>query len=183
MRYFGFNPLKKLVAIRNQQWQAAEEHHQLNIVQRTFYVWHETIRRDLELKNQRADQFYQNLLFRRYFSSWQRYKQQTEIAEERADRHYLNRLTISTFKLWQDYAQTEIIRLWRLDDLAKEHNVKRLLKSALNVWRQYPAERRKEREREKRLADMRSKVKGLLPDYRGTSAASSNNTVDGDNHT
>jgi uncharacterized protein YktB (UPF0637 family) len=90
----------------------------------------------------------------------------------------MNRLMINTFKIWQDYTQTEIIRLWRLDDLAKEHNLKRIFKTVFVIWRQYPAERRKEREREKRLADMRLKVKDLLPDYRGTeSSPSSSNAI------
>jgi uncharacterized protein YktB (UPF0637 family) len=178
MRYYGLTPLKKLVSIRHQQIQAAEEHYNYIIVQRTFNVWYETIRRDIEIKTTRALEFHKHLLYRRYFTSWQRYKHQTEIAEERAERHYMNRLMINTFKIWQDYTQTEIIRLWRLDDLAKEHNLKRIFKNVFVIWRQYPAERRKEREREKRLADMRLKVKGLLPDYRGTeSSPSSSNAI------
>jgi len=91
---------------------------------------------------------------------------------------------INSFKIWQDYTQTEIIRLWRLDDLAKEHNNKRIFKNVFIIWRQYPTERRKEREREKRLAEMRSKVKDLLPDYRGTDSSSSSNAINGsDNKT
>jgi hypothetical protein len=184
MRYYGLNPLKKLVLIRHQQLQTAEEHHNYVIVQRTFNVWYETIRRDIEIKTSRALEFSKHLIYRRYFTSWQRYKHQSEIAEERAERHYINRLMINTFKIWQDYTQTEIIRLWRLDDLAKEHNNKRIFKNVFVIWRQYPTERRKEREREKRLAEMRSKVKDLLPDYRGTDSSSSSNAINGsDNKT
>ena len=179
MRYYGMNPLKKLIACRQQQMQAAEEHYSYTIVQRTFHVWHETVRRDVEIKNARALEFYKHLLYRRYFSSWQRYKQQTEIADERAERHYIHRLMIRTFKTWQDYTQTEVIRLWRLDDQAKEHNVKRLLKSAFVIWRQYPMEARKEREREKRLTEMRLKVKDLLPDFRATESSSPLNAITG----
>jgi hypothetical protein len=179
MRYYGMNPLKKLVALRHQQMQAAEEQYNYVIVQRAFHVWHETVRCEVESKTARALEFYKHLLYRRYFSSWQRYKQQTEIADERAERHYINRLMIQTFKTWQDYTQTEVIRLWRLDDVAKEHNVKRLLKSAFAIWRQYPMESKREREREKRLAEMRLKVKDLLPDYRGTGSAASLTAVDG----
>jgi hypothetical protein len=180
MRYYGLTQLKKLIFIRHQQIQVAEEHHNYIIVQRTFNVWHETIRRDIEIKTARALDFHKRLLYRRYFTSWQRYKHQTTIAEERAERHYINRLMINTFKIWQDYTQTEIIRLWRLDDLAKEHNLKRIYKNVFVIWRQYPAERRKEREREKRLAEMRLKVKDLVPDYRGTE--SSSNTINDSDH-
>jgi hypothetical protein len=179
MRYYGFNPLKKLVCIREQQWQLASEHHSYTIVQRTFHSWLETVRNDITIQTRRAIEFHRKLLFRRYFTSWLRYKNQTEIAEERAEKHYWTRLLITTFKLWQDYTQTQIIRLWRLDDLAKEHNIKRLLKGAFALWRQCPAERRKEREREKRLADMRLKVKDLLPDYRGTESSTN---INDDNH-
>jgi hypothetical protein len=175
MRYYGLNPLKKLILIRNQHIQAADEHHNYVLVQRTFHLWYETIRRDIETKTIRAVEFHTKLLYRRYFTSWQRYKQQTEIADERAERHYMNRLMISTFKIWQDYTQTEIIRLWRLDDLAKEHYVKRILKNTFVIWRQYPSERQKERQREKRLEEMRLKVKDLLPDYRGTESSSNMN--------
>jgi len=183
MRYYGLNPLKKLLLIRHQQIQSAEEHHNYVIVQRTFNVWYETIRRDIEIKTTRAEDFYKRLLYRRYFTSWQRYKHQTEIAEQRAERHYINRLMIKTFKIWQDDTQTEIIRLWRLDDLAREHNLKRILKNTFVIWRQYPAEIRKERERDKRLAEMRLKVKDLLPDYRGTESPSSNAINGSDNKT
>lgn len=182
MRYYGLNPLKKLLIIRRQQQQTAEEHYNYTIVQRTFNIWYETIQRDIELKTTRAIKFYKHLLYRRYFISWQRYKHQTEIADERAERHYMNRLLINTFKIWQDYTQTEVIRLWRLDDLAKEHNVKRMFKNVFNIWRQYPAERRKEREREKRLTEMRLKVKDLVPDYGGLQPASNRNN-DNDNKT
>ncbi|CAF4414119.1 unnamed protein product, partial [Adineta steineri] len=153
--------------------QTAEEHHNYKIAQYTFNIWYETIRQDMEIKTRRAVEFYTHLLYRRYFTSWQRYKQQTEIADERAERHYMNRLMINTFKIWQDYTQTEIIRLWRLDDIAKEHNIKRILKNTFIIWRQFPGETKKEREREKRLAEMRLKVKDLLPDYRGTESSSS----------
>ncbi|CAF1316067.1 unnamed protein product [Adineta steineri] len=183
MRYYGFNPLKKLILIRQQQMQTAEEHHNYKIAQYTFNIWYETIRQDMEIKTRRAIEFYTHLLYRRYFTSWQRYKQQTEIADERAERHYMNRLMINTFKIWQDYTQTEIIRLWRLDDIAKEHNVKRILKNTFIIWRQFPAETKKEREREKRLAEMRLKVKDLLPDYRGTDSSSSNTINSNDNKT
>ncbi|CAF0795052.1 unnamed protein product [Rotaria sordida] len=185
MRYYGLNPLKKLILIRHQQIQTAEEHYNYIIVQRTFNVWYETIRRDIEIKTNRALEFHKHLLYRRYFTSWQRYKHQTEIAEERAERHYINHLMKNTFKIWQDYTQTEIIRLWRLDDLAKEHNVKRILKTMFIIWRQYPMERRKERGREKRLAEMRLKVKDLLPDFHGTESSSSSlNAINGsDNKT
>lgn len=182
MRYYGFSPLKKLLSSRQQQTQAAEEHHNYVIVQRAFDVWRETIRREVQIKTTRALDFHQHLLYRRYFTSWQRYKHQTEIAEERAERHYISRLLIKAFKIWQDYTQTEIIRLWRLDDLAKEHNLKRIYKNVFVTWRQYPAERRKEREREKRLTEMRLKVKDLLPDYRGTESSSST-TNDSDHKT
>ena len=40
-------------------------------------------------------------------------------------------------------------------------------------------ERRKEREREKRLTEMRLKVKGLIPDYQGTNSSSSLNAING----
>lgn len=180
MRYYGFNPLRKLVFIRQQQIQTAEEHHNSIIVQRTFYAWYESIRREMQMKTTRAMEFYRHLLYRRYFTSWQRYKHQSEIAEERAERHYFNRLMINTFKIWQDYTQTEIIRLWRLEDVAKEHSLKRIYRNVFVLWRQYPAERRKEREREKRLTEMRLKVKDLLPDYRGNES-SSNAITDSDN--
>ncbi|CAF0731883.1 unnamed protein product [Rotaria sp. Silwood1] len=183
MRHYGLNPLKKLILIRHQQIQTAEEHYNYIIVQRTFNVWHETIRRDIEIKTNRALEFHEHLLYRRYFTSWQRYKHQTEIAEERAERHYMHQLMIKTFKIWQDYTQTEIIRLWRLDDIAKEHNIKRVLKNTFIIWRQYPMERRKEREREKRLTEMRLKVKDLLPDFRGTESSSLNAINGSDNKT
>ena len=184
MRYYGLNPLKKLILIRQQHIQAAEEHHNYILVQRTFTIWYDTIRRDIEIKTTRAVEFYRHLLYRRYFISWQRCRHQTEIAEERAERHYMNHLMTNTFKIWQDYTQTEIIRLWRLDDFAKEHNIKRMYKNVFIIWRQYPAERKKEREREKRLEEMRLKVKNLVPDYGGTGSSSSSNAInDSDNKT
>ena len=172
MRHYGMNPLKKLVAFRHQQWRLAEEHHSLRVKQLAFHGWYETIRREIEINSARALDFHSKLLYRRYFVSWQRYKHQTEIAEERAQRHYVDRLTVKAFKQWQDYTQSEVIRLWRLDDVAKEHSTKRLLKGAFVLWRQYPDERRKEREREKRLIEMRMKVKDLVPDYQGVQQSS-----------
>ena len=174
MRFYGFSPLKKLVEIRHEQISLAENHFNATIVQRTFEIWRRTIQNEVERKNRVATEFYSKILFRRYFRSWQRYKQQSEIAEERAERHHLANLRTKSFRIWKDFTQTEILRLWRLDDVAKEHQMKRLMKNAFVIWRQYPSERRKEREREKRLAEMRSKVKDLVPDYRGVESSSQN---------
>ncbi|CAF3107753.1 unnamed protein product [Rotaria socialis] len=183
MRYYGLSPLKKLILIRHQQMQTAAEHHNYIVAQRTFNVWYATLRQDIEIKTNRAIEFYKSLLYRRYFTSWQRYKHQSEIAEERAEKHYVNHLMINMFKTWKDYTQTEVIRLWRLADLAKEHDVKRIFKNTFIIWRQYPMERRKERDREKRLAEMRLKVKDLLPDFRGTESSSLNGINGSDNKT
>lgn len=168
MRYYGFNPLKKLVTIRHQQTETAEEHYSYTLILRTFHLWFDNVQQDIQVKTKRADDFYRNLLYRRYLTSWKRYRHQSEIAEERAERHYLSQLLIRSFKNWQDSTQSEIIRRWRLEDVAKEHDVKRLLKMAFLEWRKYPAERRKEREREKRLTEMRMRVKDLIPDFRGS---------------
>lgn len=109
--------------------------HSYTLVPQISHLRHDNIRQDIETKTMRATQFYKNLLYRRYLFSWQRFKHQAEIAEERAERHYLNHLIANTFRIWEDYAQGEVLRLWRLDDVANEHNRKRLLRIVFVIWR------------------------------------------------
>jgi hypothetical protein len=168
MRHFGFGPWRKLIERRQQQWIQADEHYHTVVQQRLFCGWRETVQHDAAKKNERADQCYLALLLRRSFSSWQRFKDQATIAEDKAERHYLNHLLMKTLKLWHHDAQTQVLHRWRLEDVANEHSAKRMLKTSFTLWRQHPAERRKERERDKRLTEMRLKVKDLLPDYGGT---------------
>ncbi|XP_044195571.1 coiled-coil domain-containing protein 191 [Thunnus albacares] len=161
----GLAPWKRLIQLRQANTQLAERHHNLFLLRRCTLGWKQSARESLCEKEVSADQLHQHFLLRRSLSCWKRLKDWRMIQEERAERFYRTR-TLRRFLLaLLDYVTQERLVEWDCQELAQEHNNRRVLQRCFLAWRQLPYLQRKEREREERREKLGRKVSEVLPDF------------------
>uniref|UniRef100_UPI003AAB573F coiled-coil domain-containing protein 191 n=1 Tax=Centroberyx gerrardi TaxID=166262 RepID=UPI003AAB573F len=164
----GLAPWKRLLQLTQTNTQLAESHHSLFLLRRCTLAWQQSASESLSQKEASADQLYQHFLLRRSLACWKRLKDWRMILEERAERFYrkhtLRRLLLALL----DHVTQERLVEWDRQELAQEHNDRRVLRGCFQAWRQFPALLRKEREKEVRREQLRRKVAEVLPDFRSS---------------
>lgn len=166
MRHYGMTGLKLLIKARNEKMQLAEQKYRKTIFTKLFYPWRYSVRSELSVKERIADDFYGKFLFRNYFQNGIKvFKQHAQIEMAKAGRFYRFNIKLKLFRTWLTYTVAEKKKYLKYDDIVREHNLSRVRKTYFTIWRQYPAEKKRTQEREKRLADLRSKVREIIPDY------------------
>ncbi|XP_071341276.1 coiled-coil domain-containing protein 191 [Trachinotus anak] len=161
----GLAPWKRLIQLRQANIQLAESHHNLLLLRRCTLGWQQSARESLSKKEASADQLHQHFLIRRSLSCWKRLKDWRMIQEERAERFYRAH-TLKRFLLaLLDHVTQERLVEWDCQELAKEHNNRRVLQRCFLAWRQLPCLLRKERERDERREKLGRKVTEVLPDF------------------
>ncbi|XP_068438049.1 coiled-coil domain-containing protein 191 [Clinocottus analis] len=161
----GLAPWKRLIQIRQANIQLAERHQNLFLLRRCTRGWQQSARESLSEKEASVDQLHQHFLLRRSLSCWKRFKDWRMIQEERAQRFYRTR-TLKRFLLaLLDHVTQERLVEWDRQELAQEHNNRRVLRRCLLAWRQLPDLLRKERVREERREKLGRRVTEVLPDF------------------
>ncbi|XP_062297496.1 coiled-coil domain-containing protein 191 [Scomber scombrus] len=161
----GLAPWKRLIQLRQANTQMAENHHNLSLLRRCTLGWQQSARESLGEKEASADQLHQHFLLRRGLSCWKRLKDWRMIQEVRAERFYRTH-TLRRFLLaLLDHVTQERLVEWDRQELAQEHNNRRVLWRCFLAWRQFPYLQRKEREREERREKLGRKVSEVLPDF------------------
>uniref|UniRef100_A0A8C9ZDP4 Coiled-coil domain containing 191 n=1 Tax=Sander lucioperca TaxID=283035 RepID=A0A8C9ZDP4_SANLU len=161
----GLAPWKRLIQRRQANIRLAESHHNLFLLGRCTLGWQQSARESLTEKEASADQLHQHFLLRRSLSCWKRLKDWRMIQEERAKRFYRTR-TLRRFLLaLLDHVTQERLVEWDRQELAQEHNNRRVLRRCLLAWRQFPCLLRKERVREERREKLGRRVTAVLPDF------------------
>ncbi|XP_070709128.1 coiled-coil domain-containing protein 191 [Pempheris klunzingeri] len=161
----GLAPWQRLIQLRQANMQLAESHHNLFLLRRCTLHWQQSARESLSEKEASADQLSQHFLLRRSLSCWKRLKDWRMIQEERAERFYRTR-TLRRFLLaLLDHVTQERLVHWDHQELAQEHNNRRVLRRCFLAWRQLPCLLRREREKEVRRERLGRKVASVLPDF------------------
>ncbi|XP_008301868.1 coiled-coil domain-containing protein 191 [Stegastes partitus] len=161
----GLAPWKRLIQFRQANMELAERHHNLFLLRRCVRGWQQSARESLSEKEASADQLHQHFLLRRSLSRWKRLKDLRLIQEERAERFYrahtLRRILLALL----DHVTQERLVEWDRQELAQEHNSRRVLQRCFLAWRQLPCLLRRERERDERREKLGRKVTEVLPDF------------------
>ncbi|KAL6097820.1 ccdc191 [Pungitius sinensis] len=161
----GLAPWKQLIRIRQANVQLAERHHNLLLLRRCTLGWQQSAREARSEKEASVDQLYRHFLLRRSLSCWKRLNDWRMIQEERAQCFYRTR-TLRRFLLaLLDHVTQERLVQWDRQELAQEHNNRRLLWRCLQAWRQLPCLLRKERVRDERREKLGRRVTEVLPDF------------------
>uniref|UniRef100_A0A1A7YNF3 KIAA1407 n=1 Tax=Iconisemion striatum TaxID=60296 RepID=A0A1A7YNF3_9TELE len=101
----------------------------------------------------------------RSLNCWKRIRDMRVIQEERAYRFYCRRTLRRVLLALLDLVTQERLIEWDRENLAQEHNVRRILLKSLQAWRQLPSMLRRERQRDKRRERLSRKVAEVLPDF------------------
>lgn len=166
------NGFKKLLRLRNESLRKAIEHHSCRVTGRIFASWHLTIRSDVSVKEKLADEFYAKYLVKHYyFDGLKLFKQALHIEAAKANRFYRYNLKLKLFACWRTYARSERERTIANASLVEQHNVNRIKVKYFARWRRLPDEMKKLRARQKRLDELRSKVREIVPDFESPSAS------------
>ncbi|XP_058494800.1 coiled-coil domain-containing protein 191 [Solea solea] len=162
----GLAPWKHLIQLQHANMQLAKSHHNLFLLRRCTLGWQQSAKESLSEKEASADQLHQQFLLRRSLSCWKRLKDWRMIRDERAERFYRTR-TLRRFLLaLLDHVTQERLVQWDLQELAQEHNNRRVLWRCFLSWRQLPCVLREERKKEERRKKLGQKVSEVLPDFR-----------------
>ncbi|KAM9337595.1 coiled-coil domain-containing protein 191 [Symphorus nematophorus] len=161
----GLVPWKRLIQLRQINMQLAESHYNLFLLRRCTLAWQQSARESLTEKEASADKLYQHFLLWRSLSCWKRLKDWRMILEERAERFYRAR-TLRRFLLGLlDHVTQERLVEWDRQEVAREHNNRRVLQQCFLAWRQLPCLLREAREKEQRRERLGRKVTEVLPDF------------------
>ncbi|KAA8580747.1 hypothetical protein FQN60_013705 [Etheostoma spectabile] len=161
----GLVPWKRLIELRQANIQLAENHHNLFLLGRCTLGWHQSARESLTEKEASADQLHQHFLLRRSLSYWKRLKDWRMIQKERAEQFYRTRTLRGVLLALLHHVTQERLVDWDRQELAQEHNNRRVLRRCLLAWRQFPCLLRKERVREERREKLGRRVTAVLPDF------------------
>ncbi|XP_005722862.1 coiled-coil domain-containing protein 191 [Pundamilia nyererei] len=161
----GLAPWKRLIQLRQASVELAEHHHTFILLRRCTLGWQQSARESVSDKEACADQLHQHFLLRRSLTCWKRMRDIQIIQEERAERFYRTR-TLRRFLLaLLDHVTQERLVEWEHQELALEHNERRVLRQCFLAWRQLPCLLRKEREKDERREKLCRKVTEVLPDF------------------
>jgi hypothetical protein len=165
LRYYCFNGLKKLVEMHKSKMTIAKQFHTNKITGVIVHAWRVHTANVVGLKQELADDFNRKRMLKLYFTNLTFAKKTAQIAAAKAIRHYKQQIKLKLFTAIKVYSSNEKMKAERNEVLIVEHNENRIKAKYLKVWREFPAEQRRLKEKQKRLDDLRSKVREMIPDY------------------
>ncbi|WAR04562.1 CC191-like protein [Mya arenaria] len=126
----------------------------------------------LRAQTEMADQHYQLAVmkYRGLVPFKKLYKHHMIIEGHKARKHYEGNIVGRIFQAWRDYANEERVAYWEKDRRAREHYRVLLLKRHFRAWHRLPEEIEREKEKERRRAQLREKVAAILPDFELTTS-------------
>ncbi|CAC5393174.1 unnamed protein product [Mytilus coruscus] len=177
MKYRGLVPFKKLADMAKKNEFTAIAHHKSLIKRHVFSAWYDYVQYIKAQKEKLADNMYKYLIVKRSFNNWRNFKHHTIILEGRARRYYERNLKNKIFSVWSDWACQEVLDFINKDQKAREYYIWKLKQKSFDAIRTFPEEEKKEKERVKRISEMRQKVAALLPDFSASSLKESNDLL------
>ncbi|KAJ6662263.1 hypothetical protein lerEdw1_012426 [Lerista edwardsae] len=165
LKRWGLEPWKRLIEQTQQNWVVAQRHHCFTSQRRCLLAWFLHVQKTLAGKIAQAEQLYFSLLLRRFFRIWIKYKGFASALEENANNLYETSLKKKVFWAWFDVFNEERSAFWEKQKIADQYNDRRIIQTTFRVWKQFPALLKEEREKEKRLQQLRKRVAEILPDF------------------
>ncbi|KAM9827813.1 coiled-coil domain-containing protein 191 [Neosynchiropus ocellatus] len=161
----GLSPWRLLIQQRKAKTQLAVDHHKLSLLRRCARAWHRSAREACAERDASADRMHRHSLLRRSLRGWKTSCDWQVVNEERAVRVYRTRTLRRCLKALADYMTEERLLDWDRQELAREHNRRRLQRRTLRAWKELPYLQQRARERDRRRDRLGRKVSEVLPDF------------------
>lgn len=160
------NGLKKLMDFRNKKTELADKIFRTKVYKIVFTSWKVWARLEMSVKEKIADELNRKILLKNYyFNGIKLFKQSAQIEMAKAGRFYRYNVKVKLFNAWKVYVKNERERSIHNEVLIENHNLQRIRVKYFKMWKEYPAEMRRLKARQKRIEDLRSKVKEIVPDF------------------
>ncbi|CAL8070336.1 unnamed protein product [Calicophoron daubneyi] len=162
---YGWLPWQRYVQSRRSRMQLAAEHDRKRIQRIAFENWRKSIV-EFQAKITKLFQHVSDgILVRRTFDHLRLACEQTRRVEDECAVWYNCRLLHRVLVNWADCVTEQKMLRWRMEDMAKDHRASTLTKKCFQAWKTYPTLRRKQRERERRLENLRGRLRDIVPDF------------------
>ena len=165
LRYYCMNGLKKLMEQHRFKMATAQQLYAYKMTGLVVVSWRVHTARVTSLKREIADDFNRKRMLKIYFTNLTFVKKTAQIAAAKAARHYRQQLKVKVLTAMRVYTSNERMKAEHDETLVLEHNEQRIRAKYLKEWRQFPGEQKRLREKQKRIEDLRSKVRQMIPDY------------------
>ena len=165
LRKYGLTPLLNTKKKAEEKMAVAHFHFETKLCRKVLITWYKFLKQDREFQETRAQQLFKDILKRRCFCNWLKYGEAMSILEAKADIHYDRKLLSSYLTKWENYVIDERLSYFSKEELAEEHNTRRLLRRGFKIFYAYKQNIKREQIRSQRVANMRKKVAQLLPDF------------------
>ncbi|XP_063688465.1 coiled-coil domain-containing protein 191-like isoform X2 [Bolinopsis microptera] len=162
---YVLNPLKRLCQKLKDEEGEAARHYDTTCVASHWKVWKQHLEIKIIEKEERATQFYRNLILRQTLRSMKRALTLQESYQRISDRHYSRSLRVRVLWSWQEGAKTCVEERGGLEIRAVQLDRKITLRNHLLFWHRLTPQLVREREADVRKNRMRSMVAELLPDF------------------
>ncbi|XP_035735873.1 trichohyalin-like [Vespa mandarinia] len=164
-RHYIIGSFKKLIEIRNNNIQKANDHYRQYLLLQTFTVWRRRTKEQYEVKLELAISLYdRNLL-------WYTFKDWTDMVKEQNTKHQVAK-DFYDMKLQEKYfhALRSIVNQLKLEylknvQMAQEYYDSKLMNKYFNKWRDYPMIAEIVKESEKQRNKWRKIVQKIVPDF------------------
>lgn len=175
MRYYCLTGFKKLIELRDYKMNKATEHYNHKLFGKIIYQWKLSVFIDLNRRYEKADDFNNKRIVKNCFKfGLKQFKQCIQIETAKANRFYRYKIKAKLFEAWKLYKDNEKEKAISYEILIAEHNLNRIRVKYFKIWKDFPNENRRLKEKQKRLDELRSKVRQMIPDFEAPSVTSSN---------
>ena len=171
------NGFKKLIELKQTHLNLAIRHHSLIVFRKAIDKWRDAIQIDLVKRQKKADEFNRKLLLKTYLNKFKMHKQCAQIASAKATRFYKYQIKLKLFEAWKFYRVKEKRVAIEHEHLINEHNSERIRKKYFLIWKEFPSEMKRFKSRQKRIDELRSKVREMIPDYETPASLNINNST------
>ena len=159
------NGLKQLIIQRKIKNKQADLNYSKTILGKLVTAWRLHTKLVITLKQEIADDFDRKRLLTTYFTGLKNSKQAMQISCAKATRFYRHQIKAKLFEAIKVYTASEVAKKESDEVLIRDHNDRRIILGCFKMWRDFPGEMKRDRERQKRMDDLRRKVKEMIPDY------------------
>ncbi|XP_073817031.1 uncharacterized protein [Musca autumnalis] len=165
LKRIGMEGFKRLIQRKRDNLRKCEELRQALYKKTYFQAWFSIYRISKTRRCQKADDFYELILKRKYLHFWQFYAEQERSKYHVAVDYHELKLTESTFGKWLGYTKRmKMIEETKMKQ-ATMHHEWHLKWKVLDCWQRLPQILQLEKETEERRQRWRMKIWELLPDY------------------
>ncbi|XP_061391261.1 calponin homology domain-containing protein DDB_G0272472 [Musca vetustissima] len=165
LKRIGMEGFKRLLQRKRDNLRRCEELRQSLYKRSYFQAWFSIYRISKARRCQKADDFYEHLLKRKYLHLWQFYAEQERSKYHVAVDYHELKLTESMFGKWFAYSKRmKMIEETKMKQ-ATMHHEWHLKWKVLDCWQRLPQILQLEKETEERRQRWRMKIWELLPDY------------------